>query len=266
MNASALPKGQREFGFASLGSGSQGNATLIAKGGSGVIIDCGFGPKELARRLLRLGFAPEQLAGIVVTHEHSDHIAGVGAVARRFGVPVWMSHGTWFAAADSIGKVPDLRFIEAENPFAIDALEFRPITVPHDAREPRQFRVSDGRASIGIVTDLGSSTPHLLKALAGCEALLLEFNHDSALLQASAYPEFLKARIQGPWGHLSNSEAALILAQLAGPGLRHFVAAHLSEKNNSPHKAGAAAAEALGCRVDDVLIACQFEGSPWLSV
>jgi phosphoribosyl 1,2-cyclic phosphodiesterase len=254
------------FGFASLGSGSQGNATLVSDGRTHILVDCGFGLRDLERRLARHGLEASQLAAVFVTHEHGDHVAGVGALARRHGTPVWMTHGTWLAAAPVLGEIPVLEFVQGEAPVAIDGLEVLPLTVPHDAREPRQFIIGNGAASLGVVTDLGSSTPHLIRALGRCDALLLEFNHDQTLLEQSSYPEFLKARILGAWGHLSNTQAAELLASLPVQRLRAFVAAHLSEKNNRPGLVRKLAAQALGCSDAEVTVADQELGSAWMQV
>lgn len=254
------------LGFASLGSGSQGNATLVRAGGTAILIDCGFGPRELARRLAPHGLTPGDLDAILITHEHADHIGGAGAVARRFDVPLWMTTGTHLAAPPSFGEVPFLGILTGETPITLGALAVHPVTVPHDAREPRQFVIDDGRSRLGVCTDLGSCTAHLLAAFGACDGLLLEFNHDEALLRGGHYPEFLKQRILSDWGHLSNTQAADLLGHLAHARLKAFVAAHLSERNNLPALVRTLAAAALGTSADDILIADQETGSPWLGL
>ncbi len=254
--------------FASLGSGSEGNSLLVA-GADGstqtcVMVDCGFGLKEAQRRLARLEVGPEQLAGILVTHEHSDHIGGVFKLARRFHIPVWLSHGTFEGAMRDEALGVDIRICRDGEPIAIGDLEITPYTVPHDAREPLQYLASDGLRKLGVLTDVGQSTPHLLAALDGCDALLLEFNHDSEMLASSAYPAWLKARIAGPLGHLSNDHSADILAGLDKSRLRKLVAAHLSQKNNTRALARTAIDAVIGGQGIDVMVAQQDEGFGWL--
>ena len=254
--------------FASLGSGSEGNSLLIAAASGTtqtcVMIDCGFGLKEVERRLSRLDASPGQISGIVVTHEHSDHIGGVFKLARRYRIPVWLSHGTFEGAARDDALGVDIRLCRDGEPIAIGDLELTPFTVPHDAREPLQYLASDGSRKLGVLTDVGQSTPHLLSALGGCDALLLEFNHDSDMLARSAYPAWLKSRIAGPLGHLSNAHSAAILAALDKSRLRKLVAAHLSQKNNTPALARAAIDEVVEGQEIDVLVAEQDEGFAWL--
>ena len=255
--------------FKSLGSGSAGNATLIeATSGTlttRVLVDCGLGLRQLDARLREAGTTADELDAIFVTHEHGDHIGCARAVALRGRIPVWMSHGT-HAACDSpdfdglLNRASDGVSIE------VGALWLQPFTVPHDAREPLQLTCTDGDARLGILTDLGHATAHVLERLAGCHALLLEANHDPDLLDASAYPAFLKARVSGLYGHLSNTSAAAIAGSVKHPGLKRVVAAHLSEQNNSPERAQAALALALGCTPADIGVARQTTGTDWISV
>ncbi|MDB5804169.1 MAG: beta-lactamase protein [Betaproteobacteria bacterium] len=264
------------FRFASLGSGSEGNALVaeVIEGGTvtRVMIDCGFGLRECERRLQRLGIEPAGLSGILVTHEHGDHIGGVARVARKHGVPVWMTYGT-FVASNLGGVGPykseldfPVHLIDHHEPFSIGGIEVHPFPVPHDAREPAQFVLSDGERRLGVLTDLGASTPHVEAMLAGCEALVLECNHDGEMLRSGAYPASLKARVGGRYGHLENAQAAALLARVAHPGLRHVVAAHLSQQNNTPDLARAALAEALNCAADWIGIAEQEAGFDWRSL
>lgn len=254
--------------FASLGSGSEGNALLLSAGSgttqSFVMLDCGFTVRETERRLARRGVVPEQLSAIVVTHEHHDHIGGVFKFARRHRLPVWMSHGTYRAVMDRCEDV-DLHFCGDGDVVEIGDLCLHPYTVPHDANEPIQYVVTDGARKLGVLTDAGHGTAHMIAALDRCDALLLECNHDVQMLQASAYPPFLKQRIGGDYGHLSNVAAAEILASLDRSRLQQVVAAHLSLKNNTPAHAHAALSAVLGDRVQ-LAIACQQEGFDWIDI
>ena len=257
--------------FCSLGSGSSGNATLIeAHDGHAVcrvLVDCGLSLRELTRRLGERGCTPGELSAVFVTHEHSDHVGCVTALMRRHGVPVWMSEGTWRGFAREHAPPPQLRFARDGEPIAVGAgLQLRPYSVPHDAYEPLQLTVDDGRRRLGVLTDAGVPTDRIVSELAGCTALLLECNHDLDLLADSDYPLFLKRRIAGPRGHLSNPSAATILGRCLHAGLKHVVAAHLSERNNRPALAAATLAQVLGTPADEVVVADPRLGSPWLDL
>ncbi len=249
--------------FASLGSGSRGNALVVEAGRTRVLLDCGFGRRELGERLARLGLAADQLDAIVVTHEHSDHIAGVFKAARRHGLAVHMTHGTLAAAPRDRGEMAGLNVIDSHTAFAIGDLHIQPFPVPHDAREPIQVVFSDGRSRLGVLTDVGGATPHIAAMLSGCEALVLECNHDSAMLAAGSYPAQLKRRIRSRYGHLDNQASAALLAGLDNSRLRHLLAAHLSAENNTPALARSALAGALGCAPEWIGVACQSDGFGW---
>lgn len=254
--------------FRSLGSGSTGNSTLIDAGGSPgfrMLVDCGLGIRQLSLRLAQAGLADSDINAIFITHEHSDHIGCARQFARRHGIPVWMSMGTW-TALDKPDFEGWLRI--AQDGVAIDlgGLQLTPFTVPHDAREPLQLACTDGAVKLGILTDLGHATAHVLDHLRRCDALMLESNHDSAMLEASSYPFFLKRRVGGQFGHLSNQASAEIARAVCHPGLKHLVAAHLSQQNNLPELAQDLLSQALGCRSADIVVADAGAGTPWLSV
>ncbi|MES2245471.1 MAG: MBL fold metallo-hydrolase [Pseudomonadota bacterium] len=251
--------------FKSLGSGSTGNATLVEATGlrpKRLLVDCGLGIRQLSVRLAEAGVADGDIDAIFITHEHSDHIGCARQFARRHRIPVWMSRGT----QEGIG-LPDFDGLlnTARDGEAIDLgeLQLMPFTVPHDAREPLQLTCTDGASKLGLLTDLGHATAHLLAHLAHCDALLLECNHDSELLAQSAYPPFLKRRVGGMYGHLSNAAAGEIARSVAHGGLRQLVAAHLSQQNNRPELAHQAMAEALGNSAE-LVIADAGTGTPWL--
>ncbi|MHB8258310.1 MAG: MBL fold metallo-hydrolase [Acidiferrobacterales bacterium] len=253
--------------FASLGSGSRGNATLVEHGTTCLLIDCGFSVQELRRRLARVHREGSQLSAIVVTHEHGDHIRGVAACARQFGLPVWLTPGTLHAVADqAMGSLSGLNLFSCHEPFAIGDIEVRPFPVPHDAREPSQFVLSDGDRCLGVLTDTGCATRHIEASLTGCHALILECNHDRDMLRNGAYPPALKQRVGGPLGHLDNESAAALLARLDTSRLQHLVAAHLSEKNNTPYLARTSLGGAVGCADSWVQVADQDHGLPWREI
>ena len=252
--------------FASLGSGSKGNAWVVQAGRTTVMVDCGFGPREALRRLARLGLAAEHLDAILVTHEHSDHGRGVARLAQRARCPVWLSHGchTMLEALDAAPAAP--RILDGHEAFALGDLQVTPYPVPHDAREPVQYSFSDGARRFGLLTDAGHVTPQIEAVLSGSHALALECNHDVALLRAGRYPAALQRRILGPYGHLDNAAAAALLGRVAGAGLTHVVAAHLSEHNNAPGLARAALSGALGCDDAWVGVADQETGLDWREI
>lgn len=245
--------------FASAGSGSRGNATLVRAGTTLVLVDCGFSLSEIERRLARLAVDPGDIAAILVTHEHSDHANGVARLAARHGIPVRASAGT----AKSASLMELAEPFDSHDPFAIGDLEVTPLIVPHDAAEPTQFIFGDGDARIGLVTDVGHVTPYLCAALAGVDALILESNHDEDMLACGAYPASLKERVGGRYGHLSNAQAASLLGGLEASRLQHLVLAHLSEQNNRPELARASAAAALGCGEEWIGVADQARGLDW---
>jgi len=246
--------------FASLGSGSKGNALLVESGRTRVLVDCGFRPREMVLRLERLGVAPDSVSAVLITHEHADHVGGAVHCAARFGWAIHASHGT--AASAALADTPVRRF-DSHAAYAVDGLEVHPYPVPHDAREPTQFVFSNGARRLGVLTDAGSITSHMVSMLSACEALVLECNHDAAMLARGRYPPPLKKRIAGGFGHLENGLAAELLRRVTVDHLRHVVAAHLSEENNTPDLARAALAGALGCAPDWIGVASQAEGFGW---
>ena len=249
--------------FASLGSGSEGNGLVVEVGDTRILIDCGFRVRDTVARLWRLGLAPESISAILVTHEHADHAGGVSAFARRYKIPVWLTFGTLDMLGERFLRAPRLFAFDSHETFTIGLVEVRPFPVPHDAREPVQFVVSDGAHRLGVLTDIGATTRYVEASLSGCDALVLECNHDLGMLEDGDYPWALKQRIASRLGHLHNEAAAELLAALDTSRLRHIVAAHLSQQNNTPEKARAALASALGCTPDWIGIADQADGFDW---
>lgn len=249
--------------FASLGSGSRGNGTLLENKNTCLLVDCGFTVKETERRMRRLGRSPEDLSAILVTHEHSDHIKGVLPLARKYGVPVFASHGT--AQYDTMVSLPGFREVNTHAVFSVGDITVTPVAVPHDAREPCQYVFADGERRLGLLTDLGSITPFVCEQYSRCDALILEFNHDCDLLARGPYPPMLKNRVGGDWGHLSNEQAADLLANVERERLQHIVMAHISEKNNTVALAEAALRQAVAS-LDAAISADQEAGFDWLTV
>lgn len=255
--------------FASLGSGSEGNALLISTTSgttrTTVMLDCGFAIRETERRLQRLGMSPVDIAGLIVTHEHQDHVGGVFKFARRHKIPVWLSYGTYQAVRKDCDGVI-IHFCRDNERLAIRDLELTPYTVPHDAREPLQYVADDGQFRLGILTDAGRPTAHMIDALGGCHGLVLECNHDRDMLTNSAYPPSLKQRIGGDYGHLANDATAEILGALDQSRLKTIVGAHLSQQNNTPQLALDALCSAADPDRIQFKIACQEEGFDWIEL
>jgi phosphoribosyl 1,2-cyclic phosphodiesterase len=249
--------------FASIGSGSEGNGLVVESGATRVLVDCGFGVKETAARLARLGVEPASLAAILVTHEHTDHVGGVPAFAAKHDIAVYVTFGTLQVIGERFAEVERVYGFDSHDSFAVGDLAIHPFPVPHDAREPVQFVVGDGAHRVGVLTDIGSTTRFVQASLTGCDALVLECNHDAEMLAYSDYPYSLKQRIAGRYGHLCNEGAAALLGALDNSRLQHIVAAHLSQQNNTPERARAALAGALNCSPEWIGVADQVNGFDW---
>jgi phosphoribosyl 1,2-cyclic phosphodiesterase len=252
--------------FACLGSGSRGNALIVERGRTRLMLDCGYPVRETERRLARLGLAPADLAGILITHEHSDHTAGACKFARAHALPMWLTHGTFKGLPGDTSGLPQIELIDGHSPFAVGELQLQPFPVPHDAREPAHFVFSDGARRLGVLTDTGSVTAHIEAMLSGCDALVLECNHDLDLLMNGIYPQYLKERVAGRFGHLDNRASARLLAALERGRLQHLIAAHLSQQNNTPELACRALADVMGCATDWIGVADQDEGFGWRQI
>lgn len=249
--------------FSSLGSGSKGNGTLVRYRDCTLLVDCGFSLKETEKRLASLSVSPADIDGVIVTHEHSDHIHGVGPFARRYQSPVYMTQGTY--RGFDVGNIPNLQLIKHYASFTVKDIAIHPVAVPHDAQEPAQYVFEAGDKRLGLLTDLGSITPHIESRYSACDALILEANHDPLMLASGPYPPSLKNRVGGAWGHLSNQQAAALLERVICSRLQHLIVAHISEKNNSIELAR----QSLGhikLAENQVIYASQNKGFDWIDL
>jgi phosphoribosyl 1,2-cyclic phosphodiesterase len=228
------------------------------------MVDCGFSTKETESRLSRLNKNPQDITAILVTHEHGDHINGVSRYARKYSIPVWMTHGTY--ACRNKETFPEVNLFHAHDNFELNDIQVEPFPVPHDAKEPCQFVFHDGRSRLAILTDTGSSTPHIEQALNGVDALMMECNHDIEMLMSGPYSIQLKQRVAGRLGHLSNTQAAEILEKIDTSSLQHLVGAHISQENNKRHLAQKILAKAVNAKAESILVADQNDGFEWLSI
>ena len=251
--------------FASLGSGSAGNSLVASSGNTTVLLDCGFSVRETISRLARLQLDISQLSAILVTHEHDDHIGSAFRLSARFNLPVYLTHGT-LTSAKEVPAEAVIHIIDSHSAFSIGDLSIQPYPVPHDSREPIQFVLGNGHYKLGVLTDAGTSTPHIENTLSGCHALVLECNHDTTLLANSNYPKSLKDRISSRLGHLNNHASAQLLEKLDTCKLQHIIAAHLSAQNNTPYLAKAALGAVLNCDDSWIGIADQQTGFGWREI
>lgn len=248
-----------------LASGSKGNALLIVAGQSRLLIDAGLSARELCRRLECVGVAAADLTGIVVTHEHVDHVRSLGLLSRRFNLPVYLHHAVAASLADLHRPAMVCEF-ETGSELLIGEMAVRPFPVTHDAVATVGFTVSTASGKVGCVTDLGVATRLVAEELRGCRCLVLESNHDEGLLRDGPYPWPIKQRIRSSHGHLSNIDSAALLESLCWEGLETVCLAHLSETNNRPELAAAAAQDVLdrqGCCRSQLLLGQQERPTTW---
>ncbi len=229
-------KNENKLSVCILASGSKGNATYISNGATSILIDAGLSGIEIQRRMDSRGLSSQDLDAIVVSHEHSDHVRGVGVLSRRFNLPVYVSRKTRKVAPE-LEKISNVIFFECGETFNIDDMIIHPFSISHDAEDPTGFTIKKNGAKIGIATDLGVATSVVKQHLKNCSLLILEANHDPIMLEKGPYPWSLKQRVKGRTGHLSNSESRDLLTEVNHNQLKHVYLAHLSEKNNTPEKA-----------------------------
>ena len=255
--------------FSSLGSGSRGNALIVESNQTRILIDCGVTLRALSEGLARLDLSTESIDAVFITHEHGDHIKGLKSLARQYSMPLYMTHGT--AIKSGLDHLPQMNILNHFTPVVVGDLLVQPVTVPHDAREPCQFVISNQPASgqqakkLGVLTDLGSYTPHIIESYQDCDAMILECNYDESMLQNGPYPISLKQRVKGNWGHLSNGQAADLLSKLQHQNIQWLVVAHISQKNNQAALA-CEAIKAIFPHHDRMRVADQDNGFDWLEI
>ena len=249
-----------------LASGSRGNAVYVSNGSSSVLIDAGLSGIELQRRMAERHIAPERLDAIIVTHEHTDHIAGVGVLSRRFNLPVYITPGTLAASGAKLGKLDRIVHFNCGGAFKVNALTMHPFSISHDAKDPSGLTIRHNGTKVGIATDLGIATSLVKTHLSGCHLVVLEANHDPQMLINGNYPWPLKQRIRGRTGHLSNDDSRNLVADIRHDDLSHIVLAHLSEENNTPEKAMATVGQALNNTRTRLTLAVQEKSTPIIRV
>ena len=242
-----------------LASGSKGNAIYVSDGTTSLLVDAGLSGVEIERRMAWVDLHPDALSAIVVSHEHSDHIRGVGILSRRYKLPVYISPDTCKATGNQLGRLYETRPFQIGQSFAINDLTIHPFATSHDAEDPAGFTIARNGQKVGIATDLGMATGMVRHHLKDCDLLVLEANHDPAMLINGPYPWPLKQRIKSRNGHLSNEDSGGLLAEIMHDRLCHVILAHLSETNNTPDKARDAVERALGAsyRSFQIHVACQ---------
>jgi phosphoribosyl 1,2-cyclic phosphodiesterase len=244
-----------------LASGSRGNATYVSDGETAILIDAGLSGIELNRRLTSRGLSADQLDAIIVTHEHTDHIRGVGVLSRRYKLPVYINPKTQ-KASHQLGELHAIQLFECGATFHINNLAIHPFSISHDAKDPAAFTINQNGSTVAIATDLGIVTSLIKEHLKRCDLLILEANHDPEMLQTGPYPWPLKQRISSRIGHLSNLSSKILLEELQHEKLQHVILAHLSEINNTPQKALGEVAKALTRCSAKLTVADQYSSGP----
>ena len=249
---------------AALGSGSSGNSLVVQSGKTTLLIDCGFTMKETVARLHHLGLTPTELDAVLISHEHGDHVKGVGPLSRKFGLSVWCTHGTYHGARDN--RFASVRLFHAHEPFVIGDIHVDPFPTPHDAAESCQFVFSAGNTRFANLTDLGACTPHVKEKLVGINGLVVECNYDNDMLRNGPYPPSLQARIRSDYGHLGNDQAGELVQELDHPELQHVLLGHLSEQNNSDALALSTMQAHVEAKHERVTVLAQHCCSEWFEV
>lgn len=245
-----------------LGSGSRGNCTLVESGDTTVLIDAGFSGKEIRQRLHSIGRNIESITAVLLTHEHNDHISGAGVLSRQAKIPLYANGGTYSATGTRLGKISFRYEFGTGRKFSLNGLEIHPFAVSHDTADPVGFVISDGVHKIGYCTDTGKITTLIEHHLQGCDALILESNHDPVMLREGPYPFHLQQRVKSNQGHLANEDAGKFLKKMAGKQLKYVILAHLSETNNLPELALSSALQFLDGQPGQIEVITASQGVP----
>jgi phosphoribosyl 1,2-cyclic phosphodiesterase len=252
--------------FSLLGSGSSGNAILIVNGASKVLIDDGLSFKQLSLRTTELGETLEGLKAVFVTHEHSDHVGGVGTLTRKLDVPVYMTPGTHDSLPKSVGRIPRVEEFDAGDTICVDGVAVTSYSVSHDAADPVSYIVESDTAKLGMAADLGHSTNLVRTKLAGCHGLILESNYCPDMLRVGPYPPMIQQRIRSRQGHLSNAAMCSLLSDLLHDALKAVVLVHISEENNCPDLARRMATQVVDGRPVSIYVAERTRPTPMIDV
>ncbi len=249
-----------------LSSGSKGNSIYISDGSTSILVDAGLSGIEIERRMKSKELLPEKLGAIVVSHEHADHIHGVGVLSRRYDIPVYISKKTFKAASPFLGEINEFKKFECGDVFTINDLTFHPFSISHDAEDTAGFTVSQNSIKIGIATDLGIVTTMVKEHLKKCSVLILEANHDPEMLANGPYPWPLKQRIKSRTGHLSNEQSKALLQEIQHDDLEHVILSHISETNNTPQKAISVVGQAITSCRPNLDFASQYQSGALLKI
>lgn len=252
--------------FSLLGSGSSGNATVVSTESMSVLIDNGLSYRQLCMRAAAIGFNPEAIQAILVTHEHLDHVAGVGILARKLGVPVYLTEATYERLPETVGAIPQVAIFEAGEVIQIGNLEVESFAISHDAADPVSFTIRSNGAKLGLATDLGHPSNVVKRSLNACNALVIESNYCPEMLRKGPYPAQVQQRIRSRMGHLSNQDMNSLLCDLLHDALHTVVLVHISENNNHPDLARSMAARALGNHPARLHLAAQDAPTPFFEV
>lgn len=221
--------------FCSIASGSSGNSVYISTKYTNILIDAGISCRSIQNSICEID-GDVKIDALFITHEHTDHVRGAGAMSRKFDIPIYATVGTWKAMAGKVGDIAqhNKKLIDADSNFNLNDLQIHAYSIPHDANEPVGYTVSDGKTKISIATDIGHTTETIKDNISNSDLLFLEANHDINMLQVGKYPYYLKRRILGDFGHLSNESSANLLSEIANSRLKYVFLAHMSKENNMP--------------------------------